>query len=259
MNPFKIQVLRLQDDKTVGSSDMPAVWNQRAHEGMSRHPDGLNPSLTEAVRAAALGAGATKKSIDIQSLDRVQAFLMDLPPPKYGFSIDQALASKGQPLFEQHCAECHAFGGARTGKVVPVAEVGTDPHRSRHWTQAAADAFNRFGDGYPWAFRSFRATNGYTARPLDGIWLRAPYLHNGSVPNMRELLSPPEQRSRVFYRGYDVYDQANLGFIASGPEAETVGFRYDTSVTGNSNQGHTYGTGLSGGEKQALIEYMKTF
>jgi hypothetical protein len=75
---------------------------------------------------------------------------------------------------------------------------------------------------------------------------------------MRELLLPVEKRSVTFYRGYDVYDQANMGFVSSGAEAQQVGFYYDTRVTGNSNQGHTYGTNLSEPDRQALIEYLKT-
>ena len=258
MNPFQRQVMRLPDDHTVGSTDVMAIWNERAHLGMLHHSDGLNTTLTESARAAALAAGATKSSIDIHSIDRVEAWLLDLPAPKYAFAIDQALAAKGQPIFNQRCAACHAFGGARTGTVVSLAEVGTDPNRNNHWPQSSADAFNKWAIGYPWAFHHFRSSDGYVSLPLDGVWLRAPYLHNGSVPNMRELLSPPEQRSKIFYRGYDVYDQANMGFVSSGAQAELEGFRYDTSIVGNSNQGHSYGSDLSAGDKQALIEYLKT-
>ena len=73
---------------------------------------------------------------------------------------------------------------------------------------------NTIGKGTPFAFHRFRTTEGYASHPLDGIWLRAPYLHNGSVPTMRELLMPPAQRRATFYRGDDVYDQANLGFVS---------------------------------------------
>ena len=258
MNPFQRQVMRLPDDHTVGSTDVMAIWHERAHEGMLHHSDGLNTTLVESVRSAALAAGAVKSSIDIPSLDRVQEWLMDLPAPKYPFSIDQGLAAKGQPLYAKYCADCHAFGGSRTGTVIPLAEIGTDPNRNKHWPQSSADAFNRWAQGYPWAFSHFRSSDGYLSVPLDGVWLRAPYLHNGSVVNMRELLQPPEQRSKIFYRGYDVYDQSNMGFVSSGPQAELEGFRYDTSVRGNSNQGHAYGAGLSAADKQALMEYLKT-
>ncbi len=102
------------------------------------------------------------------------------------------------------------------------------------------------------------AQDGYVAKPLVGVWLLGPYLHNGSVPTLRDLLSPPEQRPRVFYRGYDVVDTENIGFISTGPLAATRGFRIDTVQRGNGNAGHEYGTGLSEPDKRALLEYLKT-
>jgi len=258
MNPFKLQVLKLVDDHSVGSTDMMPVWNERAREGLLHHSDGLNSTLTESVRSAALAAGATKNSIDIKSLDRVQAWLMDLPAPKYPYAVDGASAARGRQLFDAHCAPCHGLGAARTGTVVPLPEIGTDPHRVKHWTQTAADAFDHYAQGYAWAFHNFRSSNGYLAPLLDGVWLRGPYLHNGSVPNLKELLEAPERRSKVFYRGYDLYDQENVGFVSFGAEAEREGFRYDTTVVGNGNGGHTFGTGLLPDEKKALIEYLKT-
>jgi hypothetical protein len=70
---------------------------------------------------------------------------------------------------------------------------------------------------------------------------------------------PPDQRPKVFFRGYDVYDWDRVGFVSQGSEAESTGFRYDTSVRGNGNGGHVYGTDLSARDKAALIEYLKTF
>jgi hypothetical protein len=78
------------------------------------------------------------------------------------------------------------------------------------------------------------------------------------VPNLRALLMPEEQRPRVFYRGYDVVDPVNVGFISDGPEAAKVGFRVDTSIPGNGNQGHRYGTDLPAPQKEDLLEYLKT-
>jgi hypothetical protein len=100
--------------------------------------------------------------------------------------------------------------------------------------------------------------SGYIAAFLDGIWLRAPYLHNGSVPSLRDLLSPVAERPKLFYRGYDVYDPVKVGFVTEGEEAERVGTRYDVSERASGNQGHEYGTDLSAKEKDALIEYLKT-
>ena len=94
--------------------------------------------------------------------------------------------------------------------------------------------------------------------PLDAIWTRGPYLHNGSVPTLHDLLEPVENRPKVFYRGYNVIDPVKVGFVFDGDEAKRVGFRYDTSVRGNGNQGHLWGTTLPAKDKDALVEYMKT-
>ncbi|MGA7978748.1 MAG: cytochrome c, partial [Chromatiaceae bacterium] len=117
--------------------------------------------------------------------------------------------------------------------------------------------------GTPYRFTHFRKTFGYANMPLDGIWLRAPYLHNGSVPNLRALLEPASKRPPVFYRGNDVYDPKNVGFVSDVAEADGRRyFKYDTSVPGNGNTGHegpAFGTELPEREKAALLEYLKTF
>ena len=258
MNPFQLIVMKLPDNHTIGSTDMMAIWNQRAHEGFLRHSDGLNSTLIEPVLSAALAAGATPDSLDVEGLKRVDQWLLDLPPAKYPFSVDQNLAAHGSEIYERDCASCHAFGGAKTGKIVPIEELQTDRHRMDHWPQSAADAFNKYAEKYPWGFHNFRSSNGYVALALDGVWARAPYLHNGSVPTLADLLAAVDQRPKLFWRGYDVYDQTRVGFVSSGPEAEASGFRYDTNVIGNSNQGHLWGTDLSPDDKRALIEFLKT-
>jgi hypothetical protein len=264
-NPVKVSVLhRVRPDvgvgDTIGNSDMIPIWNMRARQGMALHWDGLNPDLTEVVRSSAIGDGATPKSIPLGRLERLQEWLMDLSPPPYPFpeTIDRELATRGEAVFGQQCAACHAFGGARTGQVLPVGEVGTDDHRLKMWTKEAAEAYNGYARKYSWGFRLFRSTNGYVNVPLDAVWIRGPYLHNGSVPSLADLLEPPARRPGVFYRGYDVYDRERVGFISRGPEAERHGVRYDTSQPGNSNQGHLWGTDLAPGDKRALIEYLKT-
>jgi hypothetical protein len=151
--------------------------------------------------------------------------------------------------------------------VVPIDAIGTDRHRLDSYTYAVAVnqnmIFAEYGDE---RFSHFRKTFGYANSPLDGIWLRAPYLHNGSVPTLRDLLEPSAKRPRTFYRGYDVYDQKNLGFVADVVEEKGKKFfLYDTderNEPGNSNKGHEgkrYGTELSAVEKDALLEYLKTF
>jgi hypothetical protein len=257
-NPVKFRILELPVDKTIGNSDMVPIWNMKARQGMGLHWDGLSTSLREVVLSSAIGDGASRKSIDLENLARVESWLLNVEPARYPFAVDAALAGEGKPLYQQHCASCHAPGGARTGTVIPIDDVGTDRHRLDMWTDASAPTYNRFADGYPWDFGQFRKTNGYVAMPLDGVWLRAPYLHNGSVPYLNELLEPPSARRQVFYRGYDVYDRTRLGFISEGDAAQRAGMLFETKLPGNSNAGHTYGVELTPPQKRALLEFLKT-
>ncbi len=95
----------------------------------------------------------------------------------------------------------------------------------------------------------------YKARPLDGIALTAPYLHNGSVPSLYELLLPPSQRSTSFHVGNTEYDPVNVGYATERVNGSVV---IDTTALGNSNAGHVYGTALTDAERYALIEHLKT-
>ncbi|MEO8592951.1 MAG: cytochrome c [Candidatus Solibacter sp.] len=251
--------LDMQRDTSVGTADLPSLWNQRVREGLWLHWDGNNNLVTERNKSAAIGAGASEDSLDLESMKRVEDWILDLKPPPFPSErIDSKRALAGRLLFEQHCAECHALNGKRVGQTVPIDEIGTDPERLNSFTKELADKMNTLGTGKPWRFSHFRKTNGYSSMPLDGVWLRAPYLHNGSVPTLRDLLKPAGERPAVFRRGYDVYDYEAAGFVSSGPEAEREGFRFDTSVRGNGRQGHEYGTRLTPAEKLNLIEYLKT-
>jgi hypothetical protein len=98
----------------------------------------------------------------------------------------------------------------------------------------------------------------YPAKPLAGIWATAPYLNNGSVANMWDLLTPPDARPRSFLLGSREYDVEKLGYrTAPDPKAPAPAWEFKTSETGNSNAGHVYGTRLSDEDKWALIEFLK--
>jgi hypothetical protein len=270
-NPVKFTTLKQPIDATIGNSDMVPLWSLKRHQGYAYHWDGLNSDLKEVVLSSAIGDGATAKWVDrdnrkwddtdprgMSSLRRIRNYIESVPPPRYPYALDQGLASEGAAVYAAHCASCHAFGGARTGTIVPATEVGTDPHRLQMWTPASAAAYNAYGDGHDWKFSHFRSTNGYVSVPLDGLWLRAPYLHNGSVPSLAALLEPADRRPTLFWRGYDVYDPIQVGFVSDGTAAEREGTRYDTTLPGNSPAGHAYGTGLPAQSKHALIEFLKT-
>lgn len=104
----------------------------------------------------------------------------------------------------------------------------------------------------------------YKARPLDGIWATAPYLHNGSVPTLYHLLLPSAQRPKRFWVGSRKYDSQRLGYVWDSRDGERA-FEFVTHnaagnpIPGNSNEGHEYGAaGFSEEDRSALLEYMKT-
>ncbi|RON49644.1 di-heme-cytochrome C peroxidase [Pseudomonas frederiksbergensis] len=124
-----------------------------------------------------------------------------------------------------------------------------------------AERPNLDGFGLPIGVQELRA---YKARPLAGVWATAPFLHNGSVPSIYQLLSPQDERATTFYKGTFEYDPKHLGYRT---EAFTNGFVFDTRITGNHNSGHEFRAGERGNgvigrllqpqERWALLEYLK--
>ena len=272
-NPYKAiqfnwSLDRLPENERIGAADFPSLWNQAPREGMHLHWDGDNDSVDERNLSASLGAGVTPVTVDHASLKRVRDWIWKMPPPKYPYPVDAAVSARGATIYAQHCLDCHADhrfrdgvkSGTHVGLVDDIDRIGTDRHRLDSYT--AEFAMNQYAL-YPesaYRFTHFRKTNGYANHPLDGIWLRGPYLHNGSVPTLRDLLEVPGNRPSVFYRGYDVYDQERVGFVSTVPSANgQTFFRFDAALPGNGNGGHLYGTTLPDADKRALVEYMKTF
>ena len=94
----------------------------------------------------------------------------------------------------------------------------------------------------------------YKARPLNGIWASAPYLHNGSVPTLYDLLCAATARPKKFSVGRWQYDPKKVGYVSDGDAPWVL----DTSMTGNHNSGHEYGTALPEDDRWALVEYLKS-
>lgn len=200
----------------------------------------------------------------------VRAFIASLEPPEYPYPIDDALAARGEPIFIEHCSSCHGtYGGdgEYPNRLVPLDVVGTDPAYARQ----AYDDSDRF---MSWFNRSWygelaeaRPALGYVAPPLDGVWITAPFLHNGSVPTIEALLDS-RKRPTYWVRSYDSrdYDPDALGwryrelyYGKAGAVTERERKRiYDTTLYGYSNAGHTFGDELTDDERRALIEYIKT-
>jgi hypothetical protein len=252
------------------------------------HWDGNNDRVEERNRSASFGAGATPPTLDRKNIKRIEDFLLDAKPPAYPYPIDAALAAKGAPIYAEYCADCHGksptdFTGKYVGQVTPIEKIATDRWRLDSYSPELCVNQNTFYAGYgDERFSHFRKTYGYANAPLDGVWLRSPYLHNGSVPALRDLLEPADARPRTFHRGYDVFDPKRVGYVSD--VAEESGhrfFKYETRyaegspkagqpIPGNGNFGHegwieidgkkySYGTDLAVEEKDALVEYLKTF
>ena len=246
-------------DDSIGNTDFPAVWRLGDRGGGLIHSAGEAKSVYAVVATSAIGIGSLPVHDFEKRNEWLEGFIGKLEPPKFPGNVDLPVAERGKTIYAARCAECHAEGGARTGTAIPLAEAGTDPEHVLAWRQENADRMNL-------VVRTLGARRadvqgaqaGYVARPLVGLWLLGPYLHNGSVPTLLDLLSTPEQRPKMFFRGYDVLDLEKIGFLSTGPEAAANGFRFDTGLRGNGNGGHAYGSDLGEPDKRALLEYLKT-
>ncbi len=275
-NPVKFFNLHLPDDCTIGNSDIVPLWDLNGLTNTARvysfHWDGLNTNLRESALAGAIGDGMTYQGYtDAEpTLDAIIDFIRLQKPPPSPFSaglkaddpyyVDAAEVEQGKALYRTYCAVCHDPDGARFRTIISATELGTDRHRIDMWTEAAKERYSNYEEGgHNWGFRAFHKTNGYVADELTGLWLRGPYLHNGSVPTLRDLLASPSARPKKFYRGYDLIDPANAGYVSqAGTPAERYGWLYDTASPGNSNSGHLYGTDLSAQDKERLLAFLKT-
>ena len=282
MNLTKYFMIKEPMDDSIGPTDMPSIWNLQKYKedkGHFMNLAGDSHNARSVIMDSALGVIGARPKSQSEFSDHIawfEGYLGKYPPPTYPFPIDQAKASTGKAVFEQACARCHASD--RTGTRVPVAEVGTDRERLGTWSKDTAIKANEVVRDFGLERKGLveEPLIGYVASFLDGIWLRAPYLHNGSVPTLRDLLEPLEKRPKVFYRGYDVYNPVKGGFVTSKAEAdeiglteklerarlredvERIGTRYDVSQRASGNQGHLFGTELSIEDKDRLVEYLKT-
>jgi len=274
MNLTKYFLTTAPLDTTLGPTDMPSVWNlkkYKSHPGTRLNLAGDSWDANSVIIDSALGLVRAQPPSNEAFLDQVHwlnHYLDEYPAPKFPFPVDAAKAAAGKAVFDANCAACHA--SERTGTVLPVAEVGTEIERLKSWNKGAAILANETVKAFGIERRGLVEADptGYVASFLDGIWLRAPYLHNGSVPSLRELLKPAAQRAPFFYRGYDLYDPLDIGFVTQKEQADRLGApwddvtrvatEYDVRWRSNSNQGHEFGVTLPQADKDALLEYLKT-
>ncbi len=201
-------------------ADIPAVWqiDPTGYANWDGTIRGFARSLTSSL---AVVGDPTK--IDIPTNARIQSFLGQLPADPYPFAIDTASRIRGEATFRANCGGCHAAAAGRTRNDL-VFDVGTDPLRADAIRPLAVGVMAKlvtsicpaaqpecaFDAQGPVVDPSAR--RGYVAGPLHGVWATAPYLHNGSVPTLRQLLVPSQRTAMPFLRGSVTYDQKDGGW-----------------------------------------------
>ncbi|MDB4950186.1 MAG: hypothetical protein JWM27_2835 [Gemmatimonadetes bacterium] len=264
----------------------PFLWGFGAQPWL--HYDGNTNSVMQRNIGQALGVGAVYDSttlistLDPYALHFLEMTTRAITPPRWPQDvlgrIDPALAAQGQRTFARRCASCHTSPPADT-TYGPDA-VGTDDRRlvnfalpmqdGRHFTDWAAtllagvetQMFRIFPvpaeslASFRGPTADWRTTSRWTARPLAGIWATAPFLHNGSVPTLHDLLLPAAQRPVTFQTGPGEFDPQKVGLGVTGQPSRVL----DTRRVGNRNTGHSgprFGTDLTPAERAALLEYLK--
>jgi mono/diheme cytochrome c family protein len=207
----------------------------------------------------------------------ITAYLESLEAPEYMWAINPDLAAEGKELFDCTCAGCHgtydevAENETYPNLLIPLDVIGTDPLVAAVTAaegQVMLDWFNESVYGTVSELVGDDPFPGYVAPPLDGIWLTAPFLHNGSVPSI-ELVLDSSKRPQFWKReNYDStnYDRDTLGWVweeldygqADAPFGVEIKHIYDTTIQGHENGGHTFGDHLTDDERAAVIEYLKT-
>ncbi len=207
-------------------------------------------------------------------------YLTTIKPPAYPYidQLDSKQTDRGASIYQTNCSGCH--GQYRRdddnrytltnypGVIIPLEKIGTDALR------AMDTGFGGANTGNSWLQPpQLVATRGYKAPPLHGIWARAPYLHNASVPTIRQLLRPEQRTTRFaiqpFPNNPDNYDNINIGWktiaLKNADEAKALR-RQDPYVRiydpdqyphGLTNTGHIFGSHLNDQETDDLIAFLK--
>ena len=251
--------------------------------------DGNQGAAARAIASGTSATGDPRK-VNVRIHEPMNPLINNMPPPPYPFAVDKDKARRGMEIFNglglnnpERCAGCHQ---PNKDWVFDVAMLGVDENRSTVTSDVSryglaslvmesCDIFMRKNPGNDWCLprdaqgnvitdwqlstddyfkdtpgRVRAGKNGYKADMLHGIWARAPYLHNGSVPTLMHLLCP-DIRPTVFNRGVLFYDQEMVGFEWQVTPQERYSQhdvmqvkQYDTRDFGRANRGHTFGSGL---------------
>ncbi|WP_108873441.1 hypothetical protein [Roseibium album] len=261
-------------------------WRERAQF------DGSVSNVEARSSLAAVAAGATEVNLAhpeiVHNIREAIAYTISLAPPKFqdlfpeAGQPDPGAVQRGRQVYRNSCMSCHGDRsgegwepGERTHEVIPLSEIGTDPERVmfRHYGEMPDALHAYFPKEHPFAFARDEvhpqpqdadnlAIRGYVAGPVDGAFLRAPFLHNASILTLAELINLEPRRAQ-FYRGWNTYDTDRAGFASPSAKDSRRYFLFETSAPGNSNAGHNYPWAIDDPERDPaalsdLLAYLKT-
>jgi len=249
----------------VVPTDVPAWWLMKKKNAMFYTGFGRGDFSRFLMMSNLLTVKDTSEAGEVYAhFGDVLAYIKKLNPPAYPKAIDKVLAGRGEKVFDENCRKCHGSYGENwtyPNLLVPGSIVKTDSmlYQSNQQAQQFIDWFNKswFAQGDKPA--RLAASNGYVAPPLDGVWVTAPYLHNGSVPTIEGVLNSsirPTYWSRDFEN--PDYDYSALGWKYDSTRSQGNKKVYNTTLPGYGNYGHYFGDKLSIEERRSVIEYLKT-
>ncbi|WP_052188106.1 c-type cytochrome [Cellulophaga sp. Hel_I_12] len=259
----------IEIEEDVIPSDVPAWWLLKKKNAIFYTALSRGDFAKSFIEAGMLALKDVEKAKEIdQNMPDVLAYFESLEAPKYPFTVDNTLVNKGKAIFTNSCSSCHGNYGDQPSypnSLVGLKTIKTDPELSNRNTKVSS--YNRYF--YDWFNTGYfgtepynlvlKADGGYIAPPLDGIWATAPYLHNGSVPTLLDLLhsaNRPELWSRTFDNAD--YDTQKVGWNYTLETSKDNNKTYNTNLKGYGNDGHTFGDNLSDEERLAVLEYLKT-
>ncbi|HFC00225.1 MAG TPA: c-type cytochrome [Phaeodactylibacter sp.] len=253
--------------KEVVPSDVPPWWLLKKKNAIFHSGVGRGDFARVMIASNGLTVTDSVKAREVDNhFDDVLAYIYSLEAPKYPNAIDETRVTRGETLFNKKCATCHGTYGvdeSYPNLLISMEHIGTDPLLARSNFSYAffVDWYNSswFSKGENAGY--LKPQNGYMAPPLDGIWATAPYLHNGSVPTLEDVLNSsqrPEKWKRSYSTAASEYDQEKLGWKYTIETISGSKIVYDTTLPGYGNQGHTFGDDLTDEERKDLLEYLKT-
>ncbi|WP_207515506.1 c-type cytochrome [Longitalea luteola] len=256
---------QLEIPEGVIPSDVPPWWLLKKKNAMFYNGFGRGDFGRFLMASNLLTVNDTAESHEVDThMPDLLAYIYSLEPPKYPGTVNTALANEGEIVFNKKCSGCHGTYGTNEtypNLLIPQAVIQTDSllYKNNYSSPQFVNWFNQswFTTGdHPARLEPFM---GYIAPPLDGIWVTAPFLHNGSVPTLEALLNS-DLRPRYWRRNFNKpeYDYEKLGWKYTKENQAGGKLIYNTDLPGYGNYGHTFGDKLTEQERKAVLEYLKT-